>query len=165
LNFLLFQCSDTNDQVDFENFRHLCHKWHFKITRAIVTCLSSKDYIQVRNAFVILMHIQNHFPVLLKTEQVIQKRVEKVRDEEKNKRQDLHVLASSYLGILKQKCSQLIPENEFHQFSDKNHDKEKATNGDSKAGLCHDFLWPSSPFQFPIPSNIRQENAERPRAK
>lgn len=122
----LFQCSDTD--VGFENFRHVCHKWHFKITRTIIICLESKDYIQIRNAFVILMHIQNHFPVLAKTEQYIQKRVEKVRDEEKNKRQDLHVLASSYLGILKQKCSQLIPESEFHQVSV---EQSKATNGDA----------------------------------
>lgn len=61
------------------------------------------------------MHIQNHFPVVSKTEQVIYKRVEKVRDEEKVKRQDLYVLASSYLGILKQKQGQLILENDFHQ--------------------------------------------------
>jgi THO complex subunit 2 len=134
LTQISFQCSDTNDHVGFENFRHVCHKWHFKITKAIVTCLSSKDYIQIRNAFVILMHIQNHFPVLSRTEQVIQKRVEKVRDEEKNKRQDLHVLASSYLGILKQKCAQLIPESEFHQVSQKALEQEKAMNGDSKNG-------------------------------
>ncbi|CRK88716.1 CLUMA_CG002522, isoform A [Clunio marinus] len=125
------QCSDTNDNVGYENFRHVCYKWHFKIAKSIVTCLSSKDYIQIRNAFVILMHIQNHFPVLLRTEQVIQKRVEKVRDEEKNKRQDLHVLASSYLGILKLKCNQLIPESEFHQVSEKALQEEKTMNGDA----------------------------------
>lgn len=78
------------------------------------------------------MNIQNHFPVLLRTEQVIQKRVEKVRDEEKNKRQDLHAIATSYLGILKQKCSQLIPESEFHQVSEKTLELEKAAlNGDA----------------------------------
>lgn len=78
------------------------------------------------------MNIQNHFPVLLRTEQVIQKRVEKVRDEEKNKRQDLHVIATSYLGILKLKCSQLIPESEFHQVSEKTLEQEKAAlNGDA----------------------------------
>lgn len=93
--------------------------------------MSSKDYIQIRNAFVILMHIQNHFPILKRTEQVIQKRVEKVRDEEKNKRQDLHVLASSYLGILKQKFSQLILESDFHQVSEKAMEQEKAVNGDA----------------------------------
>lgn len=77
------------------------------------------------------MHIQNFFPVLSRTVQVIQKRVEKVRDEEKNSRQDLHVLASSYLGILKQKCTQLIPESEFHQVSEKALEQERAMNGDA----------------------------------
>jgi len=127
------QCSDTNDHVGFENFRHVCHKWHFKITKSIVTCLSSKDYIQIRNAFVILMHIQSHFPVLSRTEQVIQKRVEKVRDEEKNKRQDLHVLASSYLAILKSKSNSLIEEHKFHQVNEKavREQELKTQNGDS----------------------------------
>ncbi|KAG5670760.1 hypothetical protein PVAND_001001 [Polypedilum vanderplanki] len=128
------QCTDKNDHVGYENFRHVCHKWHFKITRSIVTCLSSKDYIQIRNAFIILMHIQNHFPVVMKTEQVIHKRVEKVRDEEKTKRQDLHVLASSYLGILKQKHGQLMTEQDFHQVSESaSNDQSKSVNGDSKS--------------------------------
>jgi THO complex subunit 2 len=127
------QCTDKNDHVGYENFRHVCHKWHFKITRSIVTCLGSKDYTQIRNAFIILMHIQNHFPVVSKTEQVIHKRVEKVRDEEKVKRQDLYVLASSYLGILKQKQGQLILENDFHQVAAAANDQNKSVNGDSKA--------------------------------
>ena len=80
------------------------------------------------------MHIQNHFPVVSKTEQVIHKRVEKVRDEEKVKRQDLYVLASSYLGILKQKQGQLILENDFHQVAAAVNDQNKSVNGDSKAG-------------------------------
>lgn len=80
------------------------------------------------------MHIQNHFPVVSKTEQVIHKRVEKVRDEEKVKRQDLYVLASSYLGILKQKQGQLILENDFHQVAAAATDQNKSVNGDAKAG-------------------------------
>lgn len=132
--FFVKQCTDKNDHVGYENFRHVCHKWHFKITRSIVTCLGSKDYTQIRNAFIILMHIQNHFPVVSKTEQVIHKRVEKVRDEEKVKRQDLYVLASSYLGILKQKQGQLILENDFHQVAASANDQNKSVNGDAKAG-------------------------------
>lgn len=81
------------------------------------------------------MHIQNHFPVVMKTEQVIHKRVEKVRDEEKNKREDLHVLASSYLGILKQKQGQLIAEQDFHQVSEKAAaEQAKSVNGSAKTG-------------------------------
>lgn len=84
------------------------------------------------------MHIQNHFPVVMKTEQVIHKRVEKVRDEEKNKREDLHVLASSYLGILKQKHGQLIAEGDFHQVSEKAAD-HKSVNGSAKIATSKTF--------------------------
>lgn len=126
------QCSDTNDHVGYENFRHVVHKWHFKLAKAIINLLSSKDYIQIRNAFIILMHIQNYFPVLTKTELIIQKRVEKVRDEEKDKRPDLQVLAASYLGILKQKSAHLIDEKDFHQVAAQ---PEQAVNGDKTSKI------------------------------
>ena len=42
--------SDKNDHVDYENYRHVVHKWHFKIAKALVVCLESKDYVQIRNA-------------------------------------------------------------------------------------------------------------------
>lgn len=113
-----------------------------------MTCLSSKDYTQIRNAFIILMHIQNHFPVVSKTEQVIHKRVEKVRDEEKVKRQDLYVLASSYLGILKQKQGQLILENDFHQVAAAANDQNKSVNGDAKTGEFYSNLVSNSRIYY-----------------
>lgn len=104
------------------------------MTKAIVTLLSSKDYVQIRNAFIILKYIQNHFPVVNKTSQVIQKRVERVRDEEKDKRPDLQTLAASYLGILKQKREHLIEESEFHQVSGAaNKQAEQSVNGDKSS--------------------------------
>ena len=36
------------DTVDYENYRHVCHKWHYKIAKALVVCLESKDYVQIR---------------------------------------------------------------------------------------------------------------------
>ena len=27
------QFSEANDMVGFENYRHVCHKWHYKITK------------------------------------------------------------------------------------------------------------------------------------
>lgn len=104
------------------------------MTKAIVTLLSSKDYVQIRNAFIILKYIQNHFPVVNKTSQVIQKRVERVRDDEKDKRPDLQTLAASYLGILKQKREHLIEENEFHQVSGSaSKQAEQSVNGDKSS--------------------------------
>lgn len=113
------QFSEANDHVGYENYRHVCHKWHYKITRAMVFCLESKDYMQIRNAFIILMKILPHFPVITKLAQIIERKVERVRDEEKNQRQDLFVLASSYIGQLKNKAGQMMRESDFHQVTEK----------------------------------------------
>lgn len=85
----------------------------------MVFCLDSKDYMQIRNALIILMRILPHFPMLVKLAQIIERKVEKVREEEKNKRQDLFVLASSYIGQLKAKSGDMIREVDFHQVADK----------------------------------------------
>lgn len=85
----------------------------------MMICLDSKDYVQIRNALIILIKIIPHFPVLNKLATIIEKRVEKVRDEEKNQRQDLFTLAISYAGQLKLRAGQMIKEADFHQMTEK----------------------------------------------
>ncbi|XP_060532268.1 THO complex subunit 2 isoform X2 [Cylas formicarius] len=108
--------ADNLDNVGYENYRHVCHKWHYKLAKAVVTCLESKDYVQIRNSLIILIKIIPFFPILVKLAQFIEKRIEKVRDEEKNNRQDLFTLSSSYLGQLKQRMTSghMMKEGEFH---------------------------------------------------
>ncbi|XP_030383564.1 THO complex subunit 2 [Scaptodrosophila lebanonensis] len=113
------QFSEANDHVGYENYRHVCHKWHYKITKAIVFCLDSKDFMQIRNALIILMRILPHYPVLAKLAQIIERKVDKVREEEKTKRPDLYAIASSYIGQLKQKTSQMLKESDFHQVAER----------------------------------------------
>lgn len=113
------QFSEANDHVGYENYRHVCHKWHYMITKAVLCCFDSKDYMQIRNAFIILMKILPHYPVMTKLAQIVEKRVERVREEEKNQRQDLFVLASSYIGQLKNRAGQMVREADFHQVTEK----------------------------------------------
>ena len=94
----------SKDHVDYENYRHVVHKWYFKIAKALVVCLESKDYVQIRNALIILTRILPHFPVIVKLHGVIEKRIEKVCEEEKESRKDLYVKAMSYSGQLKVSC-------------------------------------------------------------
>lgn len=82
-------------------------------------CLESKDYMQIRNALIILMRILPYFPLLQKLSQIIEKYVDYVIEEEKNKRQDLFVLASSYIGQLKSRSNDMMKEADFHQIADK----------------------------------------------
>ncbi|KAH8289887.1 hypothetical protein KR018_000182 [Drosophila ironensis] len=111
--------SEANDHVGYENYRHVCHKWHYKITKAIVFCLDSKDFMQIRNALIILMRILPHYPVLAKLAQIIERKVDKVREEEKTKRPDLYVIASSYIGQLKQRSQHMLKESDFHQMAER----------------------------------------------
>ena len=54
--------SNKEDHLDFENYRHVCHKWHFKITKSIINCLESGDYLLIRNSLIILTKIAPFFP-------------------------------------------------------------------------------------------------------
>lgn len=85
----------------------------------MMVCLESKDYVQIRNSLIILIKIVNHFPVLAKLATLIEKKVEKVREDEKDKRQDLYTLATSYCGLLKGRASQFLKDSDFHQVTEK----------------------------------------------
>ena len=77
-------------------------------------CLESGEYIQIRNGLMILTKILPYFPMVVSLGTALEKRVEKVRNEEKDKRQDLYALAMGYAGQLKSRKSSMVPENEFH---------------------------------------------------
>lgn len=47
-------------------------------SQALVTCLESGDYIQIRNAILILQGILPRFPAIMNLAPVIDKRIEKV---------------------------------------------------------------------------------------
>ncbi|XP_011053050.1 PREDICTED: uncharacterized protein LOC105145294 [Acromyrmex echinatior] len=34
------QFSEANDMVGFENYRHVCHKWHYKITKFYLSTIT-----------------------------------------------------------------------------------------------------------------------------
>jgi THO complex subunit 2 len=52
------------NHVDFEIYRHVVYKWHHEISKALVVYLESKDYVQIRNALIILTRILPFFPVI-----------------------------------------------------------------------------------------------------
>ncbi|KAH3839564.1 hypothetical protein DPMN_112996, partial [Dreissena polymorpha] len=118
------------DQLDFENYRHVCHKWHFRITKAMVACIESGNYIQIRNALIILTKILPHYPRILQFGSPLERRVDRLKQEEKEKRPDLFALAMGYSGQLKAKKSTWVPEHEFHV-----RDKEKKQGAGSSQSV------------------------------
>jgi THO complex subunit 2 len=100
--------------LDYENYRHITFKWHFKLTKALVVLLESKDYMQVRNGLIVLTKVLPYYPKVYHLSIALEKRVEKIMEEEKEKRADLYALAIGYAGMLKLHKQNLVPEADFH---------------------------------------------------
>ena len=62
----------------------------------------------------ILTKILHFFPMVQSLGTALEKRVEKVRNEEKDERQDLYALAMGYAGQLRSRKQYMVPENQFH---------------------------------------------------
>ena len=122
---------NDSDTVDFENYRHVCHKWHYKIAKALVVCLESKNFVPIRNSLIVLTKIIQHFPAIQNLATVIEKRVEKVCEEEKEKRQDLYIKARSYQGQLVSRKAKMMKEGDFHVVKGKK-EETSATESPTK---------------------------------
>lgn len=130
------------EQLDYENFRHVCHKWHYKLTKCFIVCLQSEEYIQMRNSLIILTKIASHYPKLTGFASALEKQVEKIKQKERDKRQDIFTLASAYLGQLKLRKSNMIDESKFHLKEE----KKPAANE------------PSAPAVSSTPKNVSSSN-------
>lgn len=107
-------CETDPVHVDYENYRHVCHKWHYRLTKAFILCLDSEDYIQIRNSLLVLTKIIAFFPIIANFAQALEKRVEMIRSKEKDNRKDLYALATGFSGQLKLKKPTFVAESEFH---------------------------------------------------
>ncbi|XP_038056507.1 THO complex subunit 2-like [Patiria miniata] len=134
------ESSNKADQLDYENFRHVCHKWQYKLTKAVVSCLESKDYTQIRNTLILLTKILVFFPLVLNLSVVLEKRVDKIRTEEKDKRPDLFALAMGYSGLLKGRKPHMIAEDQFHSKDTKS---QSASTGTAKKPSAPNQVTPS----------------------
>ncbi|CAH2979751.1 unnamed protein product [Chilo suppressalis] len=153
------QFTEANDHVGYENYRHVCHKWHYKITKAMVVCLDSGDYVQIRNALIVLIRVLPHFPVLEKLAQIIERKVDKVKDEEKTQRQDLYVLATGYSGQLRNKVPNMMRESDFHQVGDK-HKVVNAANAVPTVAPKEEPQAPKQEQESASPQQIPDEKRE-----
>jgi hypothetical protein len=79
--------------------------------QAFTACLESKEYMQIRNALLMLTKIIDYFPIVRKLASSIEEVVAKLKEDE---REDLKVLATRYHAMLSTKKSSWIAEELFH---------------------------------------------------
>jgi len=119
--------SEKATYLDYENFRHVCHKWQYKLTKALILGIESKDYTQIRNTLLVLIKIIPHYPQVHNLGQALERRIEKIIEDEKDNRHDLQALAIGYNGLLKARKSSMVPENQFHNIKEKEKEKVEQT--------------------------------------
>ena len=62
-NFLHLKANgNDSDTVDFENYRHVCHKWHYKIAKVLIT-KHDHDYNKIAKALVVCLESKNFVPI------------------------------------------------------------------------------------------------------
>ncbi|KAI9676192.1 MAG: THO complex subunit 2 [Caeruleum heppii] len=98
--------------MEYEDFRRLMYKWHKNLHAALKACLTSGEYMHIRNAIIVLKGIHQHFPVVnwIGTQQVASV-TELGRSE---KREDLKIAATSLLGNLVRREKQWVLPQAFH---------------------------------------------------
>ncbi|KAL5032135.1 hypothetical protein BDV3_000726 [Batrachochytrium dendrobatidis] len=109
----LFDRAPKDDIMNYEQFRRAMSKWHLKLRKAFLDALQSQEYVQIRNAILILDKLIDNFPATKEVGISIQKVVKNIEDTET--RSDLKQLARSYFAKLYSKEKHWIS---VTQFSD-----------------------------------------------
>uniref|UniRef100_A0A158P8F9 THO complex subunit 2 n=1 Tax=Angiostrongylus cantonensis TaxID=6313 RepID=A0A158P8F9_ANGCA len=107
----------TTESVNYESFRRLCFKWQMRLHTAFNSVLSvvNNEYVSVRNCLVVMTKLAPCFPLLKDLVDSVEKLVEKVRDNEKGKRDELSLKAASYLVRLKMRNVPVYEGLQFHR--------------------------------------------------
>ncbi|CAM0909455.1 unnamed protein product [Alopecurus aequalis] len=99
-----------SQRVSYAQFIKVHWKWSGRITKVLNQCMESKEYMEIRNALTVLTKITSIFPVMRKSGINIEKRVAKLRGDE---REDLKVLATGVAAALAARKSSWLSEEEF----------------------------------------------------
>jgi len=100
---------------DFEDFRRVLYKWHRVLSSALKTCITSGEYMHIRNAIIILKAIHQYFPAV---NWIGRDQLSCVTELSKTEtREDLKIAATSLLGNLKRREKQWMLPQAFHLVS------------------------------------------------
>lgn len=108
--FAVLYRDPNSTRVTFSQFLRVHLKWSNRITKLLIQCLESAEYIEIRNALTVLTKISSVFPVTRKTGINLEKRVSKIKGDE---REDLKVLATGVAASLAARKSSWVTDEEF----------------------------------------------------
>ncbi|KAL8265927.1 hypothetical protein R6Q59_003271 [Mikania micrantha] len=108
--FAVYYRYPNSQRVTYSQFIKVHWKWSQRITRLLIQCLESTEYMEIRNALILLTKVSNVFPVTRKSGINLEKRVAKLKSDE---REDLKVLATGVAAALASRKPSWVTEEEF----------------------------------------------------
>ncbi|KAH7839633.1 hypothetical protein Vadar_006542 [Vaccinium darrowii] len=108
--FAVYYRYPNSQRVTYSQFIKVHWKWSQRITRLLIQCLESAEYMEIRNALILLTKIAGVFPVTRKSGINLEKRVAKIKSDE---REDLKVLATGVAAALAARKPSWVTEEEF----------------------------------------------------
>ncbi|XP_022776562.1 THO complex subunit 2 isoform X3 [Durio zibethinus] len=108
--FAVYYRYPNSQRVTYGQFIKVHWKWSQRITRLLIQCLESTEYMEIRNSLIMLTKISSVFPVTRKSGINLEKRVAKIKSDE---REDLKVLATGVAAALAARKSSWVTDEEF----------------------------------------------------
>lgn len=103
---------------DYEEFRRVVYKWHRNLNSALKSCVSSGEYMHIRNAIYILKAVHQYFPAV---NWMGQSQVTSITELSRSEsREDLKIAATSLLGNLKRREKDWVIPQAFQCVSGEN---------------------------------------------
>ncbi|XP_038684183.1 THO complex subunit 2 isoform X4 [Tripterygium wilfordii] len=108
--FAVYYRYPNSQRVTYGQFVKVHWKWSRRITHLLIQCLESTEYMEIRNALIMLTKISGVFPVTRKSGINLEKRVAKIKSDE---REDLKVLATGVAAALAARKPSWVTDEEF----------------------------------------------------
>ncbi|KAJ7980585.1 THO complex subunit 2 [Quillaja saponaria] len=108
--FAVYYRYPNSQRVTYGQFIKVHWKWSQRITRLLIQCLESSEYMEIRNALIMLTKISSAFPVTRKSGINLEKRVSKIKSDD---REDLKVLATGVAAALAARKPSWVTDEEF----------------------------------------------------
>jgi THO complex subunit 2 len=116
--------------LSFEDYRRILYRWHGIVFSALQNCLSSAEYMHIRNAISVLRAISQHFPAINFHGTALQKTINSLSTSDKA---DIVVSSKALIGTLaRQEKSWVLPAS-FRKGQDKPVNGEKDSSHDTAA--------------------------------
>ncbi|PWN35879.1 uncharacterized protein FA14DRAFT_172477 [Meira miltonrushii] len=117
------------DMMQFDQFKSIIRKWHNMLQSTFIECLTSREYMRIRNCIVVMTRIASFFPIWELHGSVLVETISKVSNEEE--RGDLKVLGQGLLATLRKEQKGWIPmpkKKAAEQSVGKTDEKSKSTD-------------------------------------